>query len=342
MESESRSIKVVVAGAVGSTLRTFEALCRNGVNVVGVLGLAPAASSGVSGYTPLENAARGKGVPFCQFRNINDGAVIERVRAWGADLLFVVGLSQLVGKELLGVPRLGCVGFHPTRLPEGRGRAPVAWMVLENRSGAATFFLMDEGADSGPILAQEPFPVSDTDYTEDVIDRIRGAIDRALDDWLPRLLAGEWNPQPQDESTASTYGRRTAADGLVKWERSAHEIHSLIRAASHPYPGAYTYIRDKKLFIWRAEVDEKENVIGTIGQIVGGCAGSGWLVQTGSGLLRLTEISSEASTPLDSLRLRQGVRLGLEPENEIFKLKQKVKDLEARLAELEKRHDGDR
>ena len=85
------------------------------------------------------------------------------------------------------MPKLGCIGFHPTLLPKGRGRAPLAWLILKEKKGAASFFLMDKKADSGPVFVQEPFEIEDNDDASRVEKKIEIAIEKALDKWLPEL-----------------------------------------------------------------------------------------------------------------------------------------------------------
>jgi methionyl-tRNA formyltransferase len=226
------------------------------------------------------------------------------------------------------------VGFHPTWLPEGRGRAPLAWLILDGRPGAATFFqITEDGVDSGPIFVQEPFYVSKDDYPSDVIEKMEKAIDSALDRWLPRLLAGEWNPIPQDEGLASWSGKRAPSDGLIDWRKSAKEIYALIRATSHPHPGAYTYVKDRKLIVWRARLEPILPFRGVPGRILHYERDYGWLVQTGEGSLWLTQVSfADGGNPY--LELRIGVRLGYCVEDEIFKLKRRIAKLEQALRDL--------
>ena len=330
------SPKIALAGSVGSSHRTLQALIRHGLEIAGVLGLGTQKSAQVSDYHRLDDLAAAAGVPYYEFNTINQPDVIQVVRTWAPDLLFVVGLSQLVGPELLAIPRFGCVGFHPTWLPQGRGRAPVAWLTLEGKPGAATFFLMDEGADSGPILAQEPFFVSDQDYAADVMAKLEAAIDRALDRWLPALRNGEWAPAPQEHSLATFYGRRSPEDGLIQWEQPARQIHALVRAASHPHPGAYTYAGNSKLVIWQAEIEPSDAYHGVVGRIIHVDPAKGWLVQTGEGALWITQ-AEFAPTSKQEIHtvLRVGVKLGYTPQDEVFVLRRRVEEMERRLAKLE-------
>lgn len=329
---------IVLAGSVGSSLRTLNGLLRNRMRVVGVLGLAPAKAANVSGYARLKDMARKAGIPYADFEDINRPETVARVRKWAPDVLFVVGLSQLVKPDLLAVPRLGCVGYHPTRLPEGRGRAPLAWLTLQARSGASTFYQMDESADSGPILAQQPFIVKGSDYAADVVRKLEDAIDIALDRWLPCLRAGKWNPRPQNHSRATYYGKRAPEDGVIHWSQSARKILALVRATSRPHPGAYTTLGERKLTIWRAEIEYKLRYTGVTGRILLIDEKRGALVQTGDGLLWLTETEWEATAKGGKpAALKVGLKLGSDPAEEIRLLRKRITELEGKLAEVRPR-----
>lgn len=326
-------LRIALAGSVGSSRLTLQALLRHRANVVGVLELVPDDPSAVSGFVRLNDVAAEANVPCVGFQNINAPEIVAQVREWQPDLLFVVGLSQIVKPELQSVPKLACVGFHPTMLPRGRGRAPVAWLVLDATAGAANFFVMDEGADSGPILVQEPFDVSVDDDAASVTTKLEQAIDRALDRWLPELLAGEWNPQPQDESLATYHGKRAPEDGWIDWNKSAREIDALIRAAGRPHPGAFTFLKDRKLLVWRAELDATTPFRGVVGRVLLNDARRGLLVQTGDGLIWLSEVAwgdNESSTPP---KLAVGQRLGYVVEDEISRLKARILELEKRIVD---------
>ena len=303
-------LRIVLAGSVGSSRLTLQALLRHRANVIGVLELQPDVPSAISGFARLNDIAAEANVPCVGFQKLNEPEIVSQVREWQPDLLFVVGLSQLVKAELLSVPKLACVGFHPTLLPRGRGRAPVAWLVLDATPGAANFFVMDDGADSGPILVQEPFNVSPTDDAGSVTASVEQAIVRALDRWLPKLLAGEWNPQPQDEATATYHGKRAPEDGWIDWSKSAREIDALVRAAGRPHPGAFTFLKDRKLLVWRAELDTTTPFRGVIGRVLLTDPQRGALVQTGDGLLWLSDVAWNDGDASKPPKLAVGQRLG--------------------------------
>jgi methionyl-tRNA formyltransferase len=337
MAATDVSPRIALAGSVSFSRVTLEGLLRNRANVVGALGLSASKSANVSDYARMDDIAKQAGIPYADFENINEAGVLEAVRTWKPDLLFVVGLSQLAREQLLAAPSRGCIGFHPTHLPCGRGRAPVAWLTHDGIPGAATFFLMDEGTDSGAILVQEPFPVAKDARSSDVIDEVRAAIGRALDRWIPRLVKGEWNPAPQDHSKATYLGKRGAEDGLIDWSQSALEIDRLVRTAGRPYPGAYTYVKDAKLLIWRTEVDRSNLHRGVTGRVLEIDGDGAMLVQTGHGRLWLRETEFQANG--ERPRVAVGTRLGYAAENEIYVLRRRVAELERRIAELAERLD---
>ena len=330
-------MRIVVAGATVSTHQTLEALVRHGAEIVGVLQLRNESSHTVTAFSPLDELAEPHGIPYAKFRNINDSEIVEQVREWQPDLMFVVGLSQLVRDEMMSIPKRGCVGFHPTFLPAGRGRAPLAWLTLDGQPGAATFFMIDEGVDSGPIFVQETFEVAPDDYASDVERKLVAATEAGLDRWLPDLLSGVWNPRPQDEVLATYNGRRSIDDGLLNWYQSSDDIHALIRAASTPHPGAYTWYQGRKLIVWRAELEKHLPWRGAVGRVLHTEVARGALIQTGDGLVWLTQVQfSEDSEPCSAEKvLKVGIKLGFVVQEEVAVLRDRVDDLETRLSRLE-------
>jgi methionyl-tRNA formyltransferase len=334
MRAEKRP-KIAIAGAVTSTARTLQGLLRNQANVVGVLGLHPAKSQEVSGYVHLSELASAAGVAYADFTDINGEDVKARLVQWAPDMLFIVGLSQLVRPQIIEIPRNGCVGFHPTRLPRGRGRAPLAWLTYDGEGGAATFFLIDERVDAGPIFVQEPFAVGKDDYAADVVAKIEQAIDLALDRWIPRINEGDVSCWPQDERNATYNGRRAPEDGLIDWSQSADRIYALLRASASPHPGAFTFLGLRKLIIWRGRVERQAPYRGVIGRILYEQNGS-WLVQTGEGLLWIDQYEIEGGNE-GKPGMRVGIKLGGKPMDEIRNLQSRLALYEERLAAIERR-----
>jgi methionyl-tRNA formyltransferase len=287
----------MLAGSVNSSLMTLNKMIQHECNVVGVLCLDPKYAANVSGYQDLVHLADEHEIPTMYFRNINDDEVYQFSHRKQPDYIFVVGLSQIVREPMLSCAVIGNVGFHPTRLPNGRGRGAIAWLVLGKAQGAATFFLLDDGVDSGPILNQVSFDVGKNDYASDVVEKVQLAISDALDELLPSLNDGSIKPCPQDHAQATYLGRRIPKDGEIDWNNTADEIYGLIRATAPPLPGAFSYWAGEKLTITRARIATTGKYHGVPGRIME-LLDPAALVACSEGAIWLEEYTNLADTPL--------------------------------------------
>lgn len=332
----SQSVRIVVIGAVKSTLRILEGLHRNQANIVGVMGLDETYSANVSGFVSLKPFCLLAGLPFKSYEKINDDCNIEVIRNWQPDLIFAVGFSQLLGQKILDIPTRATIGFHPTQLPIGRGRAPLAWLTYTGQPGASNFFVISDGVDNGPILAQEPFIVEPDDHAADVEKKILNAIDNTLDKWVPKLLSGEWNPVAQHDELATYTGIRRPIDGLIDWNEPFLTTYARIRAASHPHPGAYTFVKGRKLIIWRAMPDKEAKYSGVPGRVLLVDKLGRYLVQCGDKAIWLNECEYPDKLN-EKPKLEVGDLLGFSPQNEIAKLYNKIEELQQEIKELKLR-----
>lgn len=314
--------RILVIGAVSTTKHTLKQLIKNDFNVVGVLGHEPTLKGKVSGWVDLTALSNQYNLDYKGFKKINDSENIKWAEEKKPDIIFAVGFSQLMSEDWINMPRLGCIGFHPTHLPKGRGRAPLAWTVLEQVKGTATFFLMGKGADDGPIFVQEIFDIKNDDDATSVEKKIEEAINISLSNWLPVLKKGIWEPIEQDENEATWYGKRSADDGIIHWDNSAYYIDRLIKASTKPHPGAYTYFKDEKIIIWESSLEKEIPIKGVVGRVLLVDKDKGYLVQCGTGLIWL--INCEIG---NKIKLRVGDKLGYNIEDEIFNIKKLLKTI---------------
>lgn len=322
-------MKIAVVGGVTSTAVLVNKLKEHGFAAVHVFGYTPQDTSLVSGWTDLQQVAVDAGFAFTPFVRVNDCRVV--LQAFSPDWIFAVGLSQLMSASMLSLPGKGSIGFHPTALPQGRGRAPIAWLVLEQQNGAATFFLMGEGVDDGPILAQVPFPVGPEDDAASVEAKVLQSEATALDALLPTIRLGQVSPRTQDNSRATFYGRRAPEDGWLDWTQPAAGLLRLVRASSTPHPGAYSFNASEKITVLAATLVSNPIERGVVGRILQCQADGSFVVQCGQGHLRVTQWqASEGWMP------KVGQRLGFYTELEVHALRQRVQVLEDRLMAIER------
>lgn len=290
-------MNVALMGSVSSSWHALDALIRGGVKVTAVLGVDESKAERISDYRSLRELATTAGIPFQSFVKVSEPEVQVFLKAHTPDLLWVIGLSQLVPQRMIKIARVGGVGFHPTMLPEGRGRAPVAWtIVLGARAAANLFFLADE-PDAGDIIVQREVPVLPDDYSEDLIHRTNLVLAEAILELAPRLRSGDIPRTPQDHSKATYYAKRTPADGLIDWSATTDQVFRLIRAAGRPYPGAFTHSKRRKLTVWRGMPAELPDETGAAqpGCVLTSTDTGHVLVATGDGALRLTEVEGGGS-----------------------------------------------
>jgi methionyl-tRNA formyltransferase len=206
---------------------------------------------GKSGRVRLDDFCRRRGIPLLKVRHIDDPAVPAAIRRRGLDWLFIIGWSQIAGREVLAAPRRGALGMHPTLLPEGRGRAAIPWAILKGlRQTGVTLFQLDAGADTGPIVAREVLPLAPDETATRLYQRMTEAHCRLIARLWPDLEADRLTLTPQDESRATQWPGRRPADGEIRPEMTGAEADRLVRATTHPYPGAFWVDGDRRVRVW--------------------------------------------------------------------------------------------
>ncbi|RJL19016.1 bifunctional UDP-4-amino-4-deoxy-L-arabinose formyltransferase/UDP-glucuronic acid oxidase ArnA [Pectobacterium polaris] len=206
-------------------------------------------------YASVAKAAAEMDVPVFAPEDVNHPLWVNRIRELAPDVIFSFYYRTLLSDDILQLPSFGAFNLHGSLLPRYRGRAPVNWVLVngETQTGV-TLHKMVSRADAGDIVAQSVVAIDDEDTALTLHGKCRTAAAALLAQQLPLIRSREITLTPQDESRASYFGRRTAADGLIDWQKSACEINNLIRAVTEPYPGAFTFLGERKVIIWRARV----------------------------------------------------------------------------------------
>lgn len=255
--SESRSSRTPIAVFAYSDTghACLERLLDSGENVV--LVATQEDSAGEQRWFPsVAELARSRGIEPVVFEQDGSPEAIARVRAAAPELLFSFYYRGVLPEEILEIPRLGAYNVHGSLLPKYRGRAPVNWAILkgETQTGA-TLHVMTARPDAGDIVDQEAVPIGPDDTAAEVQRRVTEAAVRVLERRLEDLKAGRVPRRPQEESAATRFGKRRPEDGRIDWSRTAREIHDLVRAVTHPYPGAFTDVfGGGKTYVWRTRL----------------------------------------------------------------------------------------
>lgn len=188
--------------------------------------------------------------------NMHEKALVEKLRIWKPDIIVVVGWYHIIPEEIRSIPKLGAVGFHASLLPKYRGCAPLVWAMIQGeREVGLSLFVLDEGVDTGALIAQAKIPVLMKDTIAAVYKKVEEAGLEILRTDFWDYVYGKRKLLPQvilDEGRRG-WPARNPKDGLFSWKTmSPLGIYNYIRAQTHPYPGAYCYCGDDKITIWKA------------------------------------------------------------------------------------------
>lgn len=207
-----------------------------------------------SGRIYVDDFCKKHSIDVVKIRHVNDKASIEAIKEKGIDWLFIIGWSQIAGPEVLNAPRRGCLGMHPTLLPQGRGRAAIPWAILKklNKTGV-TLFKLDDGVDTGPVIAQEVIPLAADETATKLYQRVAEAHKSLIAKTWPILESDMVVLQEQDESKATIWPGRKPEDGAITLKMTCTEVDCLVRAVTHPYPGAFLDVNGRRYHIWHGK-----------------------------------------------------------------------------------------
>lgn len=205
-----------------------------------------------SGRIYLDSVADQHNVPLLKINHINDPEVLDALAEHNIDWLFIIGWSQIASKDVIEAPNRGAVGAHPTLLPLGRGRAAIPWAIIKglDKTGVS-FFKMDEGVDTGEILGQFEIPIADDETATKLYDKVNDAHTDLIKQIWPSIQDDSLKGEVQDESMATYWEGRKPEHGLIHPDLTILEVDRLVRATTHPYPGAFVVKENgQKIIIW--------------------------------------------------------------------------------------------
>jgi methionyl-tRNA formyltransferase len=256
--------------------------------------------------SPVKQLAQSRGLKVVQPASLKTAGTPERLGGFKPDVIVVAAFGQILPRSVLALPRLGCLNIHPSLLPRFRGASPVASTILagEDFSGVS-IMVMDEGLDTGPVLARAQIPVSPWDTTGSLTAKLSWLGAQLLGEVLAGWSRGERTPHPQDESKATYCGPIAKGEGEVDWRQPAIDIWRRVRAYQ-PWPGCYTRWRGKTLKIIEAGL--ADGGVAEVGRVVALEARAGFGVGTGDGILAITRVQMEGKKAMSAAEFLRGQR----------------------------------
>lgn len=258
--------------------------------------------------SPIKEAALVAGLPVLQPHKVRTPELAERLRAEGADVSLVVAYGRILPPAVLAAARLGCINVHASLLPELRGAAPIQWALVRGHARTGVCLMqMDEGMDTGPVLACRAVEIGPDETAGELSLRLAELGADLVRESLPRYLAGELVATPQDDASATLAPMLRKEHGRIDWTRSAHEVHDLVRGMQ-PWPGAHAFHGDERVKVLATRVLDAEGSRGAPGALVPG-DGDALAIACGRGVVAVEEIQPAGGRPMKGVVYRVGRRL---------------------------------
>lgn len=294
-------MKAVFMGTPDFAVPTLQKMIDMGIEVTAVV-TQPDKAKGRGKkviYSPVKECALAHDLPVYQpVRIRKEPEFIQTLRDMQPDVIVVVAFGQILPKEILDIPRLGCVNVHASLLPKFRGAAPIQWSIIDGEEvTGVTTMLMDAGLDTGDMLLKTEIPMDPKETGGSLHDKLAAVGGELLEKTLIGLEAGTIVPEKQDDSQAGEYARMLDKElGHIDFNQPAVVIERLIRGLN-PWPSAYTYIDGKTLKIWEAEVLDRNYgcEYGEVAEVTRNCL----IIQTGIGALSVKSVQLQGKKRMD-------------------------------------------
>lgn len=256
--------------------------------------------------TPVKAVAEELGIPVFQPVKIREAKdMLEKTEA---DVCVVAAFGQIIPASILHMKKYGCINVHASLLPKYRGAAPIQWAVIDGeKESGVTIMQMDEGLDTGDMLAKAIVPLDEKETGGSLFDKLSEAGGRLCVETLAKLEKGEITPEKQGESPTAYASMLDKKMGNIDWNKSAVVIERLVRGLN-PWPSAYTHLDGKTLKIWACDVLPQSASKGVCGEILE-VTKDAIHVQTGDGILVLREIQLAGKARMDAGAFLRGYKV---------------------------------
>ena len=303
-------MKILFMGTPDFAIPTLNAIIESGEEIVGVV-TQPDKPKG-RGYellpTPIKAFALSKGLEVYQPQTLRDEDFSKLLEKLAPELIVVVAYGKILPENVLNYPKYGCINVHGSILPEYRGAAPMQRAIIEGKSETGvTIMYMEKGLDTGDMLLVEKCPINENDNFEDIHDRLSTLGASALIKTVEDIKCGSAVRIKQEDSLATYAAKIEKSDCALDFNKSAKEVHDLIRGLS-PIPLSFTKTPDGKLLkVLESRVFDNEKVLGKVGEVIS--VGDDIRVACGKGALSLLRVLPEGKGRMSAADFVRGRKI---------------------------------
>lgn len=258
--------------------------------------------------SPVKLVAEEHGIPVLQPEKVKAPEAVAELKALAPEVILVVAFGQILSKEILELPKYGCINVHASLLPEYRGAAPIQWAVIDGKEKTGiTIMRMDEGIDTGDMICREEIAITAEETGGSLHDKLAAVGGPLLLRALEQIEDGTAVYTPQNQETY-TYAKMLRKDmGRIDFTKSAEELERLIRGLN-PWPSAFTRWQGKTLKLWSASVSYERFEACPCGTLVSVKNGMLWIM-TGNGILQVRELQPEGKRRMTTEEFLRGYPL---------------------------------
>ena len=306
-------MRIIIIGPTLLTRKCLEALIKDGRDeIIAVYTLEDSLCNEKSRFVLMDDLAKQNNILLYKITDINDKSAVNQIKESSPDVIFELGWSQIISKDILSIPKKGCIGVHASLLPKNRGAASLNWALIRgDKKTGVTLFYLAERPDDGDIIAQKEFDIDDRDDISTLHSKSDIASAELLLENIDDIRNDTVRRIKQDPKEVTYTARRKPEDGVIDWNTDSRQIYNWIRAQTHPFPGAFTFWKKKKLYVWQSQI-ENSVTQGKPGEIFKIENKKGIFVITKDGLLLIKRAQLEHGVEMwaDDLAEKYGIKLG--------------------------------
>lgn len=285
-------MNIIFMGCVESSQVLLRQLINNISSQIQIVGVITKRKSKINAdFVDLAEVCIKQNIDYIYADELEKEEIITYIKSKEADLIYCFGWSNLLSKDIIELPKIGVVGFHPAELPQNRGRHPIIWaLALGLKETASTFFFINEGADSGDIISQEKIEIRYEDNARTLYDKILNVAVNQMLIITNEFANGLVVRIKQDETKANVWRKRTKEDGKIDWRMGSNTIYNLVRALTKPYIGAHFEYKSNEYKVWSSEVtylNDYSNL--EYGKVIKVYPDNSFIVKTGDGFIKILE-----------------------------------------------------
>ncbi len=295
-------MKIVFMGTPDFAVGALEAIIEAGHEVTAVV-TQPDKAKGRSGqmqFPPVKECALKYDIPVFQPVKIKAPEAVEELKKFEADIFVVAAFGQILSKEILDMPKYGCVNIHASLLPKYRGAAPIQWAVIDGEEETGvTIQQMNEGVDTGDILSQEIVKLDSKETGASLFDKLAVCGAQLIVKTLEDIEKGTITPIKQDDSKSTHAKMLDKSHGKIDWSMDAVSIERLVRGLNS-WPSAYSYFNGKSVKLWNCDVVDSECINNEESGTIIYVDKEYFDIACGKGILRVLELQLEGKKRMDT------------------------------------------